>query len=223
MKRFFRSWLAGIVILAFMSVAQAQYLVTVPGYMASGTPPSGLTGMNYQMNCSTSTLTTGTICEPVYQLGNALPIGTQLENNSYPTTSPLTTRSTDPCFLGGGVGNPVNKITETFYIPASTAVTQLVGVVANTQTYACAIDVAPYGADNFSLWGGTGSLCSVATNAVVGSVTAGQGIPYPASAPPWSRGTGGASVYRTSVSGNGLCFSHNAATAVSLTLTYVQQ
>jgi hypothetical protein len=217
-----KKFLAALLFILTPSLAMAQYDVSIPGPYLSGTPapPYGIQAFHY--NC-TALAEPGGRCDVVVQIGNALPPGTALENASYPTTSPLTTRSTDPCFLGGGTGNPVNKVTATFYIPASTPVTQLVGVVANTQTYACAIDVAPYGADNFSLWGGTGALCATATNAVIGSVTAGQGIPYPASAPPWSRGNGGASVYRTSVSGNGLCFEHNATTAVSVTLTYVKQ
>jgi hypothetical protein len=226
-EKLFRILAAALLSVAISTVAIAQNLVNVPGPYLSGHPNSPYGLQNFQYNCTNATPTSGT-CAPVVYILNANPNGQTTPNFSAPVAVATGQLSTDPCWLGGSIGSPIVKTTSTFFVPANTAVTQLIAPPAGGLLYAyiCAIDVAVYGADNFSLIQGLGALCARGTNpspsAVVGSMTSGQGIPMAASSPPWSRGNGGAYVIRSSTAGYGLCIQHSGTTAMSVTISAVQ-
>jgi hypothetical protein len=205
---------AAIVAAMSPTIATAQFLENVPGPYLSGTPPRGFGTQYFQYNCTNATPTSGNCAAVVYVM-NANPNGQALANASAPVVLPVTQVSTDPCTLGGGVGGPVTKAN--FAYTTSAAVLQIVAPVALEQVYFCTIDINTTAADSISLIGGLGALCTTGTRLTIAGPMA-----WPALYT-WSRGTGGATAYRTTTSGHGVCVTQTGTTALSISGTYVQQ
>ena len=212
LRRLFFAW---IVAVAFMPTAEAQNIVSVPSYSALTPTPSGLSPYFLQYNCNTVTLTTSSICYPLVQVFNAAPTGPQIPSVGIAVTVTPTQITTDPCTLGGGVGGSISKIP---FNVSGTGTIQLVPPQSSppAQVYLCTLDINTVAAATVNLTAGLGATCTT------GSPTTLAGpMSFPALAL-WQRGNGGATVYRTAISGHGICVSASTG-VITASGTEVQQ
>jgi hypothetical protein len=220
---FRKSLLIGTALLACSSLTQAQNLITVPGYIASGTPPAGTAAVGFLMNCTTSTITTGTVCSPVFQVGNANNNGQTGVGGGQPVTLAAVQVPYDKCTM-----MQKSQFTLTTNV---TAMTQLLGVStggAGTIINICSIKIRPTAATVLSFTEGTGTNCGTATVAVEGgsnsispNTTAANGVSYTGIGDGDVRGNGAGTVLATHVPNDALCFQQTVAENVSITFEYV--
>jgi hypothetical protein len=221
MTKLIRRLLALALVAALPTLAHAQNLETLNGPIPSSAP-SGSTLQGFQFNCTTTTPASGT-CAPLVIMSNANPNGQASANNSAPAVLPATQITTDPCSLGGGVGGPVTK--QNFAFTTTAASIQIAPPSGSPpeQVYICSIDINTTAADSISLIGGLSALCTTGTPvAIAGSLTPANGMAFPALYT-WSRGTGGATIYRTTTEGHGVCVVQSGTTELSISGTFVEQ
>jgi hypothetical protein len=204
----------------FLLASTALLLGASSAFPQATTPLQGTVGSGPTFNFDSAVISTPPYW-PLVRLWDGttkmsvVPLGTASEAFSIPVTPSLTTRAQDECYL--------QKKSFVTVTSSNTALTQLVGLVNLNTIYICSILVKPNAATAFSLVEGTGSNCASAPQAaVVGSLTAANGVPMSGLGDGFAMGNGTGTVFAIANPGNALCFGQSVAESVSITIGYVQ-
>lgn len=134
--------------------------------------------------------------------------------NSSPVVLPAAQVTADPCSLGAKIN---------FSFGAATGTIQIVAPSGSTQVYICSIVTVGAAASVQSLVGGTGASCATGTPvAALGSTTAANGMSFAANGG-MTFGSGGATAFRTTTAGHGMCIVQSGTVALAGGGTFVQQ
>lgn len=116
------------------------------------------------------------------------------------------------------------QLTKTNFTFSTTSGTvQIVAPSGSTQVYICSLVAFADTAVKLNAVGGTGATCTTGTPvAALGSTTAANGMSVPATGG-MTFGNGGATAFRTTTAGHGMCLIQSGTTLLAGGGTYVQQ